>query len=510
MKKVTNRRRASAILRSMSGSPTYTCREGPRGPWVLRGLPLGLVCLLVLGFTSAAGATTLAAGEDACVVARIDSGASPLGERLRDLAAVDYWIEADRDLLLCARGGRASGLDLASAARRAGAVVVAIYPEIRPDGLRFWRGGRRLGSEAIGRVLVEGGRWAVIELAAWSTVAESTAAEPVGPGPERVAQRFRPFVPDTVLARRQGRVEAAGAEALSDPQIEAWLSELNVDRWFGDLSTLAGWNRWTRGSQILSARDWLAAAFEALDGISATTASFPVGGNTGWNVIATLPGTLQPDAWYVVGGHYDSTSENPASAAPGAEDNASGCAGVLELARLFAAHPPDATMVFVCFSGEEQGLYGSYDYVADLAAAGNLTKVQGALIFDMIGYTGDADLDCLLETDAIGQGWMTAFADAAADFTTLEIVQTLGAWGSDHVPFLDAGRVGLLAIENDYDSYPHYHRTTDLPGQITPDMGLQILRMGAAGLARMVGSTAIFADGFESGGLERWSEDVLP
>lgn len=490
----------------MSGSPTLTRRAGSISWWFRRGLPLGSACALLLGFATSAGGTTLAAGGDSCVVARIESGASPLAERLRGLAAVDYWIEADRELLLCARGGRASGLGLASAAQRAGAVVAAIHSEIRPERLRFWRGGRRLGSEAIGRVLIEGGRWAVIELAAWSTVTESTVAEPVGPGPERVAQRFQRFVPDTVLARRQRRVEAAEGEALTDPQIEALLSELDAGRWFADLSTLAGWNRWTRGSQILSARDWLEAAFEGLDGVSATTASFPVGANTGWNVIATLPGTLQPDDWYVVGGHYDSTSENPASAAPGAEDNASGCAGVLELARLFAAHPPDATMVFVCFSGEEQGLYGSYDYVADLAAAGDLAKVQGALIFDMIGYTADPELDCLLETDAIGQGWMTAFAAAAADFTTLEIVETLGAWGSDHVPFLDAGRVGLLAIENDYGIYPHYHRTTDLPVQITPEMGLQILRMGAAGLTRLVGSTAIFADGFESGGLQRWSE----
>ena len=78
-----------------------------------------------------------------------------------------------------------------------------------------------------------------------------------------------------------------------------------------------------------------------------------------------MQGRIRPDDRFVVGAHYDSISGNPFDA-PGAEDNASGCAGVLEIARIFAANPPEATIHFVCYAGEEQGLHGSTAHVADL------------------------------------------------------------------------------------------------------------------------------------------------
>ncbi len=58
-------------------------------------------------------------------------------------------------------------------------------------------------------------------------------------------------------------------------------------------------------------------------------------------------------------GHYDSTSQSTSSAAPGAEDNASGSAGVLELARVVIEAKPNVNVIFITFSGEEQGLVGS-------------------------------------------------------------------------------------------------------------------------------------------------------
>lgn len=492
-------------MRFDSNERSRGTRRSQWRPWARPATFAIAVLVAVAASAPAQIAPRPAAAADACVVAVVDSGASPLAESLRDLPEVDYWIEADRELLLCARAGSASSLDLATRVERAGATVAARLPDVRPERLRFWRGGRRLDAQTLGRVLAAGGRWAVVELAPWSDELAPPAAPVAGPGPGRIAARLLPFVPDLVLARRSPARDGESGESLGDPQIAALLGELDAARWYAAVSTLAGWNRWTRGSQILSARDWIATTFEALDGLSVVTTSFPVGANTGWNVIGTLRGTRLPDDWYVVGAHYDSTSENPSSLAPGAEDNASGCAGVLELARLFSAHPPDATMIFVCFSGEEQGLYGSSDYVDDLLAAGDLPKVKGALILDMIGFTADAELDCLLETEPFGATWMGAFSQAAAQFTTLSIVQSLSAWGSDHEPFLDAGRPAMLAIENDWNVYPHYHKTTDLPAHLSQPMALQILRMGAAGLLRTVGSNVLFTDGYESGGRQRWS-----
>ena len=130
------------------------------------------------------------------------------------------------------------------------------------------------------------------------------------------------------------------------------------------------------------------------------------------------------------------------------------------------------------------------------------------LDMDMIGYTSDSDLDCLLESESIGQFLIDAFSAAAAAFTTLRIETTLYAWGSDHVPYLDRGIPALLTIENDWAEYPDYHSTGDLPSNITLAMGREILKMNVAALGEMTGEdpTLVFIDGFESGDLSRWAK----
>ena len=84
------------------------------------------------------------------------------------------------------------------------------------------------------------------------------------------------------------------------------------------------------------------------------------------NVIATLRGTTDPDRVYVVTGHYDSRVTdvmNATSDAPGADDDASGVAAVMEMARVLATRHTEATIVFAAVAAEEQGLYGS-DHMA--------------------------------------------------------------------------------------------------------------------------------------------------
>ena len=469
-------------------------------PWLLTAAMFGVACFLAVSTGAAVAAISgypAPSTRDECVVATIASGEEATAERLRTLAGADYWVEADHDLLLCSRGGALTAGELGAAATAAGALAVTGYSGVDPARLAFLKVTPDLYAEELGRVLARGGRWVVVELAA------GLAPRPFDRS--RVGPALFPFEPNRVLARRWSPGRHGVGEALTDPQIGAMLDEIDRNRWFADVSTLAAWNRWTRGPQVLLARDWLVAQFGALDHVAVTTASFPVGADTAWNVIATLPGTLRPEEWYVVGGHYDSTSSNPSVAAPGADDNASGCAGTLELARLFAAHPPDATLVFICFSGEEQGLYGSEDYVADLVAAGDLAQVQGAYVLDMIAFTTNLQLDCILETESFAQPWLDHFADAAADFTTLGIVMEYGVCCSDHAPFLEQGRPAVLAIEADYPANPNYHTVNDLPGYLNPLLAEQILRMGGGALLRLAGSTAIFVDGFESAATLRWS-----
>jgi hypothetical protein len=104
------------------------------------------------------------------------------------------------------------------------------------------------------------------------------------------------------------------------------------------------------------------------------------------NVIATLKGTASPERFYVVTGHLDSRVTdvlNFTSDAPGADDDGSGVAAVLELARLFATRQFPGTLVFATVAGEEQGLYGSGFMAAQMAAAGH--DVQGMFSNDIVG-----------------------------------------------------------------------------------------------------------------------------
>jgi hypothetical protein len=104
------------------------------------------------------------------------------------------------------------------------------------------------------------------------------------------------------------------------------------------------------------------------------------------NVVATLHGTTVPNRIYVVSAHIDSRVSdvlNPDATEPGADDDASGCALVLELARVMAPHPSEATIVFTLVAGEEQGVFGSGFQAAQFRAAG--ADIQGMFSNDIVG-----------------------------------------------------------------------------------------------------------------------------
>jgi len=97
-------------------------------------------------------------------------------------------------------------------------------------------------------------------------------------------------------------------------------------------------------------------------------------------------GTTNPELVYVVSSHYDSVAVGP-----GADDDSSGTAALLETARIMARRPQPATIIFASFTGEEAGLLGSREFVRR-AVAGRV-RVVGALNNDMIGWANDYRLD---------------------------------------------------------------------------------------------------------------------
>jgi hypothetical protein len=193
------------------------------------------------------------------------------------------------------------------------------------------------------------------------------------------------------------------------------------------------------------------------------------GGLTRHNVVAIKLGTVRPNEIVLVGAHLDCTSEIPYTLAPGAEDNASGSAAVHELARVLAPLATERTIHFVLFGGEEQGLYGSAAYAAR-ARQQNLNLV-GVLILDMVGYYDPANYDLWLEGFHSGPSsmWLVDLVrQHAQTYAGLSVYVYPGdGWGSDHEPFHDQGYASMLSIENEWDTYPCYHRSCDLPSYMT-------------------------------------------
>ena len=347
------------------------------------------------------------------------------------------------------------------------------------------------------RVIAEGGSFKVLD-------------GPLGHDSESFScfhARELPLVSHVSLVQRRSGNESR--RGVPNPDITALLTELDTDRWFTAVDTLASWNRQTGSSGNLNARDWLAQEFGTL-GLAVTTPSFMVGGNTTYNVVGTITGTSTPDDWYIIGGHFDSIPSS--GTAPGAEDNASGCAGVLEMARVLTTRSLNSTVIFICFSGEEQGLWGSKDHAQDLVDDGDGSKLKAMLNMDMIGYTGDSELDLLLEGSSDFLFLINDFAAAAALYAPELVIRTTTFYfGSDHVPYLDLDLPAILTIEDDWDSYPDYHQSTDIPANLSLPMGGGVLKTNIAIMATYIGfgeEPSIFADGFESGDTTQWSSVV--
>ena len=439
-----------------------------------------------------------AATRPGCAVVDIDQVGWQGLQAARDTQGVDWWIELGDELLVCGNNEALSSID-----RRFD--TTPLPADLDPDQLRVAAGFHASELETLGvEVLARSSGLAILHVGeAWQPEDDEQIML------ERPNRILVPAERKSVLVRQAANGPPRPRQ-LFESTVQDLVDMVDGDRWFADVVVLASYNRFTYTAGIHDARDWLVSQLQSLPGLQVTTSSFGVRGAIAYNVLATLVGRERPDDWYIIGGHYDSTSEIPLLAAPGAEDNASGCAGVLEMARIFTAHPPEATVMFICYSGEEQGLFGSEDHVGDLIAAGDLSKVKSVLNLDMIGYTSDGDLDCLLETDPFAESLVEVFEDAAAEFTTLRIVTSLTTCCSDHVPYLDADVPALLAIENDWFEYPYYHTSNDLPQHLTVGMGEEILKMSVAAMAQIIGAPAarLFFDGFETGDTSAWSASL--
>jgi hypothetical protein len=399
-----------------------------------------------------------------------------------------WWVELDDRMLVVAPPTRMP--DLLQSHR-----VLDELGWIRPDDLALQARGCAIHPSAPLPEIARAGRYALVRTPA--TLLPYKLPE---------VSEWRPLVPNQSIAQNwQDRGLLDRAKRAANPDIQQRVDLVDRDRWFGVLSHLATFDRHSRRAGIASARDYLLAKFNEL-GLQTSTFPFSMGtvAVPQVNVIGTLTGTTLPNEWIIVGAHYDSIQMNGASnaAAPGAEDNASGCAAVVEMAEVFTRFPPNRTMIFTCFSGEEQNLLGSKAWVDALNTQGHLPKIKLALIMDMIGYSANTQLDVLLETSSSLATVFPQFQGAIADYASELVPHTsTNPFGSDHMPFINRSVPSLLVIEYDYASYPDYHETGDIPSNITNalPMGGGVLKMNVAVLSQAAGMTSnnLFRDDFE-------------
>ena len=243
----------------------------------------------------------------------------------------------------------------------------------------------------------------------------------------------------------------------------------------------------------------------------------------GTNVIGRLAGTDTRRAAVLIGAHFDTV---PGS--PGADDNASGVAVMLECARVLAALPRRAPVIFAAFDAEEkqppvEGLHGSTAYVRSLAELGPVAaQVSAAYILEMVGFSapagaqkvppgfqllfprafdmlrssGFAGDSVVVLTDGrsrgLGRGLEQAAAAAATVGNGLKVLPLeLPGWmrvpynlrRSDHAPFWQEGVPAVMIGDTANFRNPHYHRSSDTPDTLDYGLIAHVARTLAARVA---------------------------
>ncbi len=262
-----------------------------------------------------------------------------------------------------------------------------------------------------------------------------------------------------------GTVRSAPQAAAQDPLIDLIVDLVSTSNLSSDVQSLQDFQtRYASTSNCEASGEYIFNAFSGLglDGVRFAPFTFS-DFYSSRNIVAEKTGETYPDDIVIICSHYDSTS--PAGTrltlAPGADDNASGTAAVLEAARILASYPLDFTVRFVAFSAEEWGLYGSRAYASAMRLAGE--RIVGVINLDMIAFANAMPEDLQIIVNP-ASGWLAdRFLDAASSYGPLDATKTVDASFvySDHAPFWDNGYPALLATEDDPLTNPYYHQTSD-------------------------------------------------
>jgi hypothetical protein len=289
------------------------------------------------------------------------------------------------------------------------------------------------------------------------------------------------------------------------------LDQMRPDSMLVDIERLIAFDTRFMGSDSnWAAVSWIAGRFASM-GYAPTLDSFEVNVDrqvqgqrytisdlTQVNVIATRRGLIHPDKKIVLGAHYDSISLDldDQGFAPGADDNATGVAAVLEMARLLRNADTDVTIEFVLFGAEELGLIGSGAYATRALEQGD--EIVLMLGLDVLG-TRSTTFSSAFSLDTTSRNLELAeqIADAAETFTEVfardgssnarVMVSASGCGCSDHHSFLTRGFPAIGVFQYFSNPSPHINMSTDTIVQVDVAYVSSITQAALAGTLQIAG-----------------------
>lgn len=297
-------------------------------------------------------------------------------------------------------------------------------------------------------------------------------------------------LPESVSETSPVKIPVDPVDKTADPAIQALVDQLTWESLGGKIQWLVDFGtRYSFDPVFTQVAESLQVYFTDL-GLAVEMHSFTWEETLMYNVIATQVGSVHPDQFYVICGHYDSISQSPKIPAPGADDNGTGTATVMAAAEILSQQTFEYSIKYICFGAEEQGMIGSYFYVRDAVAAG--VNIVGALNFDMMGYWEEGvEADLEIETNTASLPLAEVVVTAADLYTdaVYELHHDDSAWWGDFYRFWNLGIPAINHEEawdwGDPDFNPYYHTKDDLMEYVGPDFTLRNAKVGLASLATL-------------------------
>jgi len=337
-------------------------------------------------------------------------------------------------------------------------------------------------------------------VAAWFATAASCAAST--PPPAEVTPAEAPDATAAVADDSSARLPLTEREAELVSELEHDVRELAGE--IGERNTAEGWN-------LASATDTLAEKLEQAGYAVERQGFVPADDAVAQNLVVTVRGGARGDQTVVVGAHYDSAAK-----CPGADDNASGVAALLALARRFASKRPSRTLRFVAFATQEgphwrNAEMGSTVYAKRLAAAGE--KVVAMLSLESLGYYSDepgSQQSAEGCSDCFGPvaDYAAVLGNEASSKLVDDLVRALTVSCSlpirggvlpgdhsvlaaaDHWAFWQVGYPAVVVTDTGPLRYAHHHRLTDTPERLDYERMARLVAGLELAISELVGCPA--------------------